>query len=29
MERKLRALNVDDEENARILLSKLLEETHL
>jgi DNA-binding LytR/AlgR family response regulator len=27
MERKLRALIVDDEENARILLSKLLEET--
>ena len=27
MEQKLRALVVDDEENARILLSKLLEET--
>src|SRR5664280_3629058 len=27
MEQKLKALIVDDEENARILLSKLLEET--
>jgi two-component system, LytTR family, response regulator len=29
MEHKMRALIIDDEENARILLKKLLEETHL